>query len=212
MNLADLRNDYRRGTLRRGDLAPDPFAQLTQWMNEAIKAGVIEPTAMSLATVSPEGMPSLRTVLLKGIEEGGLLFYTNLGSRKAGQLEKNAAVSLLLPWLAMERQVMVTGRVSPLSREKAAAYFASRPRESQLAAWASRQSSELSGRAELETALAQVRAQFGEGPIPLPPFWGGYRVEAASIEFWQGGAHRLHDRFEYRPTGDGGWSIHRLSP
>lgn len=210
--LADIRTDYRRGRLRRADLEADPFAQFQHWLREAIDAGVREPTAMSLATVDAEGRPLLRTVLLKGLDESGFVFYTNLESRKARQMEENAAVSLLFPWLALERQVIVRGRTARVAEEEAQDYFASRPRESQLAAWASAQSRPIASRQVLETSLEAVRERFGEGAIPLPPFWGGFRVEPETVEFWQGGSYRLHDRFEYRRVPAGGWEISRLSP
>jgi len=212
LNLAAIRNDYRQGSLRRADLAPDPVVQFARWMEEALRAGIAEPTAMSLATVGADGQPLLRTVLLKGIDPAqGFFFYTNLESRKAGQIGQNPAVCLLFPWLALERQVIVRGRAVPVPEETAVAYFTSRPRESQFAAWASRQSREIASRETLETALREVHTRFGDGEVPLPPFWGGYRVEPETVEFWQGGAHRLHDRFEYRRQGSG-WEIARLSP
>lgn len=212
MNLADIRNDYRRGHLHREDLKADPVEQFQLWLDEAIRAAVVEPTAMSLATAGADGRPRLRTVLLKGLDARGFVFFTNLGSRKARHLEENPAVSLLFPWLALERQVVVSGVVERLPESDALAYFSTRPRESQLAAWASRQSSPLSSRAVLEEELEKVKERFGAGEIPLPPFWGGYRVNPSAIEFWQGGPNRLHDRFEYTRQGDGPWVVGRLSP
>lgn len=213
MDLAAIRNDYRRGTLRRNELLADPVAQFQLWLEAAIAAGVVEPTAMSLATVARDGSPYQRTVLLKGVEhEHGFIFFTNLESRKAGQIEANARVSLLFPWLALERQVMVIGHATLLPRADVEAYFDTRPRESRLAAWASRQSSELASRSHLEAGFAAALARFGEeGPVSAPPFWGGYGIAPERIEFWQGGSHRMHDRFEYRKS-DTGWTIHRLSP
>ena len=166
---------------------------------------------MVLATVSADGQPLQRTVLLKGIDDRGFVFYTNLESRKAQHLRENQRVSLLFAWYRLERQVIVRGTATPVSREEAETYFASRPRESQLAAWASQQSSIIPGRETLEARLAEVKSRFGDGPVPLPPFWGGFRVTPVTIEFWQGGAHRLHDRFEYTATPQG-WKIERLSP
>jgi len=218
MNLADIRTDYRRGRLSRADLRPSPFEQFDLWMEEALREGVLEPTAMSLATVGCDGAPLLRTVLLKGVSPEGFVFFTNLTSRKAAQIGENAQAALLFPWLALQRQVIVRGPVVPVSREEVRRYFSSRPHESQLAAWASRQSQPIASRAELEARLVEVKARFGEGEVPLPDFWGGYRVEPATIEFWQGGANRLHDRFQYRrsPAGPtavtGDWFIERLSP
>lgn len=212
MNLADIRSDYRRGNLRREDLKPDPIEMFGLWMEEAVKAGVIEPTAMSLATVGADGRPLLRTVLLKGLDAQGFCFFTNLESRKARQIAENAAVSLLFPWLALERQVIITGRAVRLPDEAAFEYFRSRPRDSQIAAWSSPQSSAISGRDVLEQRWLEMQQRFGAGEIPLPPFWGGFVVKPESIEFWQGGPNRLHDRFEYARQSDDRWTISRLAP
>ncbi len=213
MNLADIRIDYRRGHLRRADLSPDPIAQFTRWQDDACAAGIIDPTAMSLATCGADGLPRARTVLLKGLDARGFVFYSNFESRKGRQLAENAAVSLLFPWLALERQVLVAGQVEKVADEEALRYFTSRPRESQLAAWTSRQSESIASREALEAELAATKERFGAGSIPLPPFWGGYRVKPASIEFWQGGSARLHDRFEYTRQGpEGVWNIQRLAP
>lgn len=213
MNLAEERIDYRRGKLRRADLNPDPIAQFQLWLEQAAAAHVIEPTAMSLATVGTDGGPRVRTVLLKGLDAHGFVFFTNLESRKAQQIAQNAHVSLLFPWLTMERQVIVTGQAAKLSSAEAFKYFISRPRGSQLAAWVSKQSSAISSREILDMAWEQIKAKFGEGEIPLPSFWGGYRVVPQRIEFWQGGHNRLHDRFEYsRQLFDESWMIERLAP
>jgi pyridoxamine 5'-phosphate oxidase len=212
MNLADMRTDYRRGHLRREDLKPDPVEQFNAWLEEAIQGGVIEPTAMSLATAWKDGRPLLRTVLLKGLDTRGFVFFTNLESRKARQLSENPAVSLLFPWLALERQVIVTGRAEKISTLESLKYFMSRPRESQLAAWASQQSRAISSRKLLEMEWEQIKEKFGAGKVPLPSFWGGYRVRPETIEFWQGGPNRLHDRLEYRRKADGSWFIERLAP
>jgi pyridoxamine 5'-phosphate oxidase len=212
MNLADIRTDYRRGQLCKEALLPEPIGQFNLWMDEAIAAGVKEPTAMSLATVEPDGRPWLRTVLLKGLDERGFVFFTNLESRKARQIEGNPSVSLLFPWLVLERQVIVTGKAERVSSLDALRYFASRPRDSQLAAWASRQSSAISSRQILEMEWAKMKAKFAAGEIPLPSFWGGYRVRPETVEFWQGGPNRLHDRFEYRRLPEGGWHVERLAP
>lgn len=211
MNLADIRTDYRRGRLRRADLQPSPLEQFELWMEEAVRENVMEPTAMSLATVGPDGLPLLRTVLLKGASPEGFVFFTNLTSRKAAQIGENAQAALLFPWLALQRQVIVRGRVVAVDREAAREYFASRPRESQLAAWASRQSTPIASRGELDQRLEAMKERFGEGEIPLPDFWGGYCVQPETVEFWQGGANRLHDRFQYR-RDNGAWLIERLSP
>jgi len=211
MSLEDNRREYDYGKLSRESLADDPFAQFTLWMNQAIEAQIQDPTAMSVATVSPEGKPWQRMVLLKGFDEQGFVFYTNLGSRKAKEIEANAQVSLHFPWLQLDRQVIVGGRAERLSVAEVMKYFISRPKESQLAAWASKQSSRISTRQVLETQFAQIKEKFAKGDIPLPDFWGGFRVVPEEIEFWQGGESRLHDRFSYNRDGDD-WQIDRLSP
>ncbi len=212
MNLADLRSEYRRARLRRESLHADPIEQFLLWLGEATSAGVIEPTAMTLATAWGDGRPLVRTVLLKGIDARGFVFFTNLGSRKARQIGENPHVSLLFPWLALERQVIVTGKAEKVSEPEALAYFAGRPRESQIAAWASEQSAPISSRQVLETAWEKMKEKFGDGEVPLPSFWGGYRVKPDTVEFWQGGPSRLHDRFQYTPEADGAWKIQRLAP
>lgn len=212
MNLADLRTQYQRGKLEREDLAADPIAQFDAWMAEACASGMIEPTAMSLATVGADGGPLLRTVLLKRADVRGFVFFTNLESRKARHLAGNPQVSLLFPWLALERQVIVTGRAEKLSTAEVLRYFVSRPRESQLSAWASAQSSVIASRKLLEMEWEQMKAKFGAGEIPLPSFWGGYGVRPQTIEFWQGRPNRLHDRFEYTRQPDDSWQLDRLAP
>lgn len=212
MNYADIRKEYRRSSLHRADLAIDPIAQFHAWMEEATRMEVIEPTAMSLATAGADGKPRVRTVLLKGLDERGFVFFTNLESRKGRQLAGNAQASLLFPWLLLERQVLVAGAVERVADEDAFAYFTSRPRGSQLAAWSSPQSEPVASRAALEDQLAKTRERFGEEPLALPPFWGGYRVKPETIEFWQGGPERLHNRFEYRREADHSWTMTRLAP
>ena len=212
MNLADIRTEYRSGRLRREDLKENPIEQFEAWLGQACHAGVTEPTAMSLATAGADGRPLLRTVLLKGLDDRGLIFFTNLESRKARQIQENPSVSLLFPWLPLERQVIVTGSAAKISVAESLKYFATRPRGSQLAAWASRQSSVISSRRVLEMEWEDLKQKFGAGRIPLPSFWGGYRVTPQTIEFWQGGHDRLHDRFEYRRQSDGSWRIERLAP
>jgi len=212
MNLADIRSSYSRGKLNRADLHPDPIEQFNRWLKDACDASVIEPTAMSLATAGSDGRPLLRTVLLKGLDSRGFVFFSNLESRKARHLAENPNAALLFPWLALERQVAVTGPVEKLSSAESLKYFLTRPRESQLAAWASRQSTVISSRKILEMEWAQMKAKFGAGQVPLPSFWGGYRVKPQAIEFWQGRPNRLHDRFQYTVQPDGTWTIERLAP
>ena len=211
MSLEDNRRQYDYGKLTRGSLSASPFEQFSVWMQQAIDANVQDPTAMSVATVSAEGKPWQRMVLLKDFDEGGFVFYTNLGSRKAQDIEGNAQVSLHFPWLLLDRQVIVGGRAERLPAAQVEKYFLSRPKDSQLAAWASKQSSPISSRQTLETQFSQVKAQFAEGDIPLPEFWGGFCVVPEEIEFWQGGENRLHDRFCFK-HGKAGWNIARLSP
>jgi pyridoxamine 5'-phosphate oxidase len=210
--IASIRKNYQAGRLHRADLDPDPFVQFSRWLDEAFRAGVTEPTAMSLATAWKDGRPLVRTVLLKGLDSNGFVFYTNLESRKARQLAENPNAALLFPWLALERQVTVTGLVSLLPKVEVIKYFALRPRESQISAWASPQSSPISSRKDLEREWENIRRKFGEGKVPLPPFWGGYRLGPKTIEFWQGGQNRLHDRFEYSRQPNGSWAIERLAP
>jgi pyridoxamine 5'-phosphate oxidase len=212
VNLPDIRTEYRRSRLRREDLREDPIEQFQVWLNEACSAGLAEPTAMSLATSSKEGRCLLRTVLLKGLDERGFVFFTNLESRKARHIQENPHVSLLFPWLLLERQVVVTGQAVRISAVESLKYFVSRPRGSQLAAWASQQSSVITSRQVLETEWERLKLKFGSGEIPLPSFWGGYRVNPDTIEFWQGGRHRLHDRFQYIRQTDGTWTVERLAP
>lgn len=213
MNLEQLRREYTRGGLSRRDLNPDPIVQFERWLNVALELKLNDdPTAMTLATVGSEGQPSQRTVLLKNIDHEGLVFYTNLGSAKAREIEQNKRVSVLFAWLPLERQVIIGGSAEKLSAAQATRYFLSRPHQSQLAAWTSRQSSNIGSRKLLEEAFEQMKHRFSQGQVPLPSFWGGYRIRPASFEFWQGRANRLHDRFYYEPTPDARWSIRRLQP
>ena len=223
MSLEENRREYRYGSLTRDSMLRDPVAQFNLWLGDAIATDLPDPTAMSLATATPEGRPSQRMVLLKGCDTEGYVFYTNLGSRKATELAANAQVSLHFSWLTLERQVIVEGRAFPLPRNAVADYFQQRPRASQIAAWTSQQSAPIASRQALEQQYREVMQRFGEGKIPLPDFWGGYRVVPRSIEFWQGGEHRLHDRLRYerrQAAGDigavdvssDGWEMTRLSP
>ena len=211
-NLKRMRAEYTAGKLELEDLCPDPLAQFARWLDEATRAGIIEPNAMSLATVSADGQPTLRTVLLKSFDARGFVFFTNLESRKAGQIAANANVALLFPWLALERQASVTGTAERVSTGEAIAYFALRPFASQLAAWASPQSKSISARAILEMKWEEAKRKFAEGRVPMPSFWGGFRVQPQEIEFWQGRQHRLHDRFRYLRQPDDAWRIERLAP
>lgn len=210
--LAAMRRDYHQGHLQEEDMLADPMAQFEKWMSEALAAAVIEPNAMSLATVGANGHPLVRTVLLKGMDARGFVFFTNHESRKARQMAENPHASLLFPWLALERQVVVTGKVAKISAAESLKYFLSRPRESQVGAWASNQSSVISSRKFLEMQWEQVKAKFSAGEVPLPSFWGGYRVTPQTIEFWQGGPSRLHDRLQYTLQTDGSWLLQRLAP
>lgn len=207
-----MRRSYADQPLEAGDLAADPFMQFDQWMRAAIDCQLLEPNAMTLATVGSDGQPAVRTVLLKGFDARGLVFYTNYGSAKARQIAQNDRVALLFQWLPLERQVSIAGRAEKISAAESLAYFLSRPRESQIGAWASRQSDVIGTRSILEAKFAEMKARFADGQIPLPSFWGGYRVVPASFEFWQGRKNRLHDRFVYQRQVDGPWTIQRLMP
>jgi pyridoxamine 5'-phosphate oxidase len=211
MSLQDNRREYDYGKLSRESLLDNPFEQFKLWMAQAIEADIQDPTAMSVATVNAEGKPWQRMVLLKDFDERGFVFYTNLGSRKAAEIKGNAQVSLHFPWLQLDRQVIVGGCAERLSTVDVLKYFLSRPKASQLAAWASKQSSRVNSRQALETQFEQVKEKFSKGEIPLPDFWGGYLVVPQEIEFWQGGENRLHDRFCFKCENDQ-WDIARLSP
>lgn len=211
MSLEDSRREYQYGRLRRETLKDSPFEQFNLWMEQAIHSDLSDPTAMCLATVNADGKPWQRTVLLKGMDQRGLMFYTNLGSRKAREMSVNPNVSLIFPWMRLDRQVIVGGQVERLTKTEVLGYFLKRPRGSQLAAWASQQSRQLSSRQVLEAQFMQMKEKFSAGDIPVPDFWGGYRVVPGEFEFWQGGENRLHDRFQYLRSGDG-WTISRLAP
>ena len=193
-------------------LDDSPLRQFECWLEQAVLAGVEDPTAMVLATVDAQGSPWQRIVLLKGLSAGGFVFYTNHGSAKAQAIAGEPRVSLHFPWNELDRQVIIGGTAQKMSFAESASYFITRPRESQIAAWASRQSRPISGRALLEKQAHVLREKFGKGEIPMPDFWGGYRVVPRCIEFWQGGENRLHDRFLYRHQSQGDWAIEQLQP
>lgn len=210
-DLAALRREYGAAGLSEADAHADPWIQWRRWFVDAAAAGLHEPNAMVVATVSPEGQPSARTVLLKGITGGGFRFFTNTGSQKGRDLARSPRCGLLFPWHPLERQVRVDGVAEPLSAQEVASYFASRPREAQLGAWASRQSEVVGSRAELEAAHRAAEQRFDGQDVPVPPAWGGYRVVPSAFEFWQGRPGRLHDRLRYR-LADGTWVLERLAP
>jgi pyridoxamine 5'-phosphate oxidase len=208
----ELRREYSGGTLDEPDLAADWPTQFGRWLAETVTAGLPEPNAMVLATADGAGRPSSRTVLLKGYDERGFVFFTNYGSRKGTELTANPYASLVFPWFAIFRQVIVTGSVERTGRAETEAYFATRPRGAQLGAWASPQSRPLPGRPALEEAWREAEDRFGSDEVPAPPHWGGFRVSPVTVEFWQGRVSRLHDRLRYRRDEDGQWSVERLAP
>jgi pyridoxamine 5'-phosphate oxidase len=213
VDLSQFRREYLKGGLSRANLNSDPVLQFTEWFDQARTTEVADPTAMILATVGDGGQPSQRTVLLKYYDEKGFVFFTNFESRKAKEIQNNAKVSLLFVWLDLERQVMINGNASKISVSESAKYFMTRPKESQMAAWVSSQSHTLSSRQILLQKFQEMKRKIGEGKVPLPSFWGGFRVEPIEIEFWQGRKNRLHDRFLYKRVADSKeWTIERLAP
>jgi pyridoxamine 5'-phosphate oxidase len=212
MDLSTMREEYTKAGLSRGDLLRDPVRQFEKWFKQAEESGLEMPNAMTLATVSAEGQPSARTVLLKYFDAEGFVFYTNFGSSKARDIAGNPKAALLFPWLDLERQVRITGTAEKVSTATSAKYFLSRPKGSQLGAWVSNQSSPISSRQMLMSKFEEMLRKFENKEVPLPSFWGGYRVVPNSIEFWQGRKNRLHDRFLYTLDGVGGWTIERLAP
>ena len=205
MSLADLRKDYSLAGLAEKDLARDPFRQFEKWFQEAEAAKIPEPNAMTLATATREGRPSARTVLLKGLDGRGFVFYSNYESRKGRELEANPQVTLVFPWVAIERQVLIEGTATKVAREESEAYFHSRPRASQLGAWVAQQSAVIAGRAVLEDTMKALEKKYAGQEVPLPANWGGWRVAPETVEFWQG-------RLRFRREKDGGWSVERLAP
>ncbi|MDC1449611.1 pyridoxamine 5'-phosphate oxidase [Candidatus Thioglobus sp.] len=208
-DLSDLRKEYLKSGIVKDDLKSNPIEQFSLWFDQAIEANIIEPSAMSLAT--SDDYIGIRTVLLKFFDDKGFVFFTNYESKKSKQLQNNPQAALLFPWLALERQVKIIGSVEKITKLESLKYFSSRPKDSQIGAWSSQQSSKISSRAILVDQFAVMKKKFANGEIPLPDFWGGYRVVPQSIEFWQGRESRLHDRLIYERK-DNGWDISRLSP
>jgi pyridoxamine 5'-phosphate oxidase len=211
MDVSDLRRSATGRSLDREDLDPDPFRQFEDWFRAACDSDVPDPNAMSVATVDASGRPATRTVLLKYFDDRGFVFFTNLESNKATQIEGNANVALLFFWPLLGRQVGIRGTAAKISTKETLKYFATRPRGSQIGAWVSAQSSVISSRSLLEMKVDEMKRKFRDKEVPLPSFWGGYRVTPREVEFWQGRPDRLHDRFQYRWTGDA-WAIQRLAP
>jgi pyridoxamine 5'-phosphate oxidase len=211
MDITQLREEYRRARLDEAEASKDPVAQFHRWFEEARAAEILEPNAMSLATAAADGAPSVRTVLLKVADARGFVFFTDYRSPKSRDLEANPRAALCFWWGPLQRQVRVTGRVGRVSAEESAAYFRTRPHESQLGAWASEQSSVLEGRGVLERRVEALEAVHAKGEVPTPPNWGGFRLVPESYEFWQGRPGRLHDRLRFRRANDA-WVIERLSP
>jgi len=212
MELESLRREYLMAGLEHDDLASSPFDQFERWMEQVITLQQPDPTAMTIATVSDDGQPSQRIVLLKSFDKDGFVFYSNYNSRKGQELEQNPKISAHFPWHCVERQVRICGVAQKISAAQSSKYFASRPRGSQVAAVASQQSEVLSSRGVLLSEYEALTQKFQAGEIPFPDFWGGYRINPTEFEFWQGGADRLHDRFRYLKTAESSWQIDRLAP
>jgi pyridoxamine 5'-phosphate oxidase len=212
VDIGELRGEYTHNGLRHRDLLEDPAEQFALWFQQACSADIIEPNAMTLATVSADSRPTTRTVLLKYFDVDGFVFFTNLESNKAHPITLNPCVSLLFPWLKLERQLIIDGDAERISTKETLRYFLTRPRGSQLGAWVSHQSSVISSRQLLEMKFDEMKRRFARGEVPLPSFWGGYRVRPTRFEFWQGRPNRLHDRFQYTQDMQGGWTIERLAP
>ncbi len=212
MDIHAMREEFLRDGLAEEDLIQNPYHQFEKWFQQAMDSGMRMPNAFTLATVSPEGQPSVRTVLLKYFDTEGFVFYTNYGSVKARDIAQNSNVAVHFPWIDLERQVKILGVAEKVSTAESVKYFMSRPRGSQLGAWCSEQSSVISSRAMLMSKFEEMKQKFLNKEVPLPSFWGGYRVVAHSFEFWQGRENRLHDRFQYDKSEAGDWTISRLSP
>jgi pyridoxamine 5'-phosphate oxidase len=212
-DIASLRRNYALQTLSETDVLHDPISQFAVWFEEALNSRLLEPNAMTLATATREGRPSARIVLLKGFDKQGFVFYTNYKSRKGEELAENPQAALLFTWLELERQIRIEGVVEKVTPEESKTYFQSRPKDSQIGAWASPQSRVVEKREALEKRVAELRKEFSEAKaLPLPPFWGGYRLKPSRIEFWQGRESRLHDRICYTRVGEESWKIERLAP
>ena len=212
MSVADLRKEYMLNGLNEADVDADPIRQFRAWFDQALAAGLAEPNAMTVATATPDGRPSARTLLIKGVDERGFVFFTNYESRKGRELAANPYAALVFYWAELERQVRIEGMIEQVSAAESNAYFHSRPLGSQIGAAASRQSQVLASRAELERRVAELTAEYADRELPRPPHWGGYRVVPQVIEFWQGRPSRLHDRLRYQRDPSGMWVIERLSP
>ena len=209
--IADLRRDYARARLDETSIDPDPLLEFARWFEEAVEAEARDVNAMTLATASPEGVPSARIVLLKGFDQRGFVFFTDYRSNKGAELARNPRAALVFYWPELERQVRITGTTSPTDREESEAYFRSRPRGSRISAWVSHQSQVIGSRRELEAGIPELESRYPGDDIPLPPYWGGFRLRPDSLEFWQGRTNRLHDRIRYLREGER-WRIERLSP
>jgi pyridoxamine 5'-phosphate oxidase len=211
MSIASLRREYARARLDEASVSSDPLAEFARWFDEALKAQVLEPNAMTLATATSDALPSARTVLLKGFDQRGFVFFTDYRSRKSAELDNNPRAALVFYWGELERQVRITGSVERTSVQESDAYFQTRPLGSRLGAWVSHQSRVIPSRSQLESGLREVKERFSSGEVPLPPHWGGYRLHPGEIEFWQGRENRLHDRIRYTRDGER-WRVERLSP
>lgn len=212
MDLSDFRKEYSAKGLNREDLGTDPIQLFQRWFQQATELNIAEPNAMTLSTLAPDGFPSQRTVLLKAFDQKGFTFFTNYQSRKAQHIQANPKVCLLFPWVTLERQIIIQGTAEKISTAESLKYFMTRPRESQIGAWVSNQSEVITSKKILLQKFEEIKSKFHDGEIPLPSFWGGYRVVPKTIEFWQGGPGRIHDRFLFSHLADASWQIDRLAP